>query len=77
MSRNLAKLAVGEFMVGTIGLTLIGFLCILVRKYICDVLGVRGGRQYSVILGDSSDFVVIQYSVDNFYTSSVWSLFNS
>ena len=38
-------LAVGESIVETIGLMLIGFLCILVRKYICASLGVEGGKQ--------------------------------
>ena len=33
----------GELIVDTMGLILIGFLCILVRKYICAVLRVDGG----------------------------------
>ena len=33
----------GELTVDTMGLMLMGFLCILVRKYICAVLGVGGG----------------------------------
>ena len=56
-------LAVGESIVDTIGLTLMGLLCILVRKYIRDVLGVLGGEQYSAILGDSSPLVLNSVSV--------------
>ena len=45
MSRNLARLAVAELVVDTIGLMPIGFLCIFFRKYIRAVFGFSGGIQ--------------------------------
>lgn len=56
-------LSMSESIVDTIGLTLMGFLCILVRKYISDVLSALGGEQYSAILGDSSPLVLNSPSV--------------
>ena len=48
MSRNSARLAVAEFIVETMGLIPMGFLCIFLRKYMLAVLTVGGGKQKSL-----------------------------
>ena len=66
-------MAVAEFIVETMGLIPMGFLCIFLRKYMLAVLTVGGGKQKSAIRGDSSPSVLnfCKVSLTIFVTSGV------
>ena len=77
-SRKFDRFSVTALTLDTMDLSLIGFLCIFLRKYNCDVLKFGGGMQKSTkdngihfcLLSESRNFLT------KWYTSLVISLVN-